>query len=764
MSYEQLTQAVDNLAVSNATLTQSASTTLEASRIAADKAETASVRATSAADTAQLSAGIYDTTALGLTATNTGTQKYFSVPSADSSEYLILYKNNAGVAAEVKRYPSASAVQANAASLKKKADGLPGKNLFNSADVDVALGYFPNNNTGVLQANVNYNTSGYVPVVAGKSYTFSIKHYVAWYSSSKVFISGTSDANSNKTQVAPAGAAFVRASASTGNNWNFFQIEEGASQTSYEAYTTRIMLDPASVGQNSLSGSVIVAESLTQQATTFLRLGKNLFNKSAVSLSFIVSNVTGVLQASVSYDTSDFIPVTAGQQYTANKNMRFTCYFDSTKAVVVTGGVSSDITTFTPPASAKYIRVSTYKADLAAFQLEAGAVITSYEDYGWKILGPNGEKLIQEPVGTASLQDASVTREKTNFLKAGKNLFNKAAATIGQFIDPPSGGMTASATYDTTEKIQVTAGQQYVSNRRMRFSCYFAANGSSVVAGGLNDGSGVFTFTAPTGAAYVRVTLWHTDLDMFQLEKGGVATAFESYGWKVEGPNGEGLIGTGSGATTGSKWSGKTWATLGDSITAGGLWQPGAVTSLGLRWSNFGIGGTKVSGSVGDANAMCQDTRINAIPTTQDLVTVMGGTNDWAQNVPLGAVDSADPLTFYGALNTMVTKLMARFPAKRVVLFTTPYGEIYDYVPRGWSNAYTNTQGLTPRDYAEAVRTACKRWGLPCVDVQANAGWNTLNIRTYLNDDGALLHPNAVGAARVSEVVIGSLRSLEPLA
>lgn len=55
-----------------------------------------------------LSVEVYATTAAGLAATTSG--KYFSVPSADSAEYLILYLNSAGTAVEQKRYPAADAV------------------------------------------------------------------------------------------------------------------------------------------------------------------------------------------------------------------------------------------------------------------------------------------------------------------------------------------------------------------------------------------------------------------------------------------------------------------------------------------------------------------------------------------------------------------------------------------------------------------------------------------------------------------------------
>lgn len=58
---------------------------------------------------AQMSgAMIYLTTEAGILGTVSG--GYFSVVSAESDEYLILYRNNSGVAAEVKRYPSDIAI------------------------------------------------------------------------------------------------------------------------------------------------------------------------------------------------------------------------------------------------------------------------------------------------------------------------------------------------------------------------------------------------------------------------------------------------------------------------------------------------------------------------------------------------------------------------------------------------------------------------------------------------------------------------------
>ena len=74
---------------------------LAAANVAADRAETAR-------DAAQVSAGIFSSTAEGLLATTNG--KYFSVVSEVSTEYLILFRNTAGVAIEIDRYPNLKAV------------------------------------------------------------------------------------------------------------------------------------------------------------------------------------------------------------------------------------------------------------------------------------------------------------------------------------------------------------------------------------------------------------------------------------------------------------------------------------------------------------------------------------------------------------------------------------------------------------------------------------------------------------------------------
>lgn len=80
----------------------------ERSEAEADRARTAKSEAETARDAAQLSAGVYIDTVAGLA--NTASGSYFSVPSPEASEFLILYKNVAGMAQEIDRYPNTETV------------------------------------------------------------------------------------------------------------------------------------------------------------------------------------------------------------------------------------------------------------------------------------------------------------------------------------------------------------------------------------------------------------------------------------------------------------------------------------------------------------------------------------------------------------------------------------------------------------------------------------------------------------------------------
>lgn len=109
IDYEATAQAAATTATAQASSATASATSASNSAATAASASSAStvakVAAEAARDAAQLSAGVYVSTAAGLAAV--AEDAYFSVPSASNAEYLILYKKVSGVAVEVSRYPSA---------------------------------------------------------------------------------------------------------------------------------------------------------------------------------------------------------------------------------------------------------------------------------------------------------------------------------------------------------------------------------------------------------------------------------------------------------------------------------------------------------------------------------------------------------------------------------------------------------------------------------------------------------------------------------
>jgi hypothetical protein len=526
------------------------------------------------------------------------------------------------------------------------------KNLFDKSTA--TLGYYLPHDGGVPVASATFDYSDFIAVTAGQTYygrgAAKGMRFVTYFDANSNFMQGgTQDSVNGVLAITPpAGAAYVRISIFH-SDLDTFQFERGAAQTAYVPY--RFILGGtvpvvASIADAGVTTGKIADGAITVAKAAFFKLGKNLFNKATATIGVYISPSTGGTTASATFDTSDFIPVTAGQTYYGrgtSHGMRFVAYYNASKTLI-TDATSTEINSFTALAGAAFVRVSLWHTDLDTFQLEAGAAQTSYEGYRYVLDGAGvaigfstlpegsvlGTYLANAAVTSTKIANGGVAPQNTSFLVQGKNLFDKSKATLGYFRGH-DGSTSANSIFGYSDYIPVTPGQQLISNSAMRFTTFYSAN-KALVTGG--SSTSTTTITVPTGVAFVIVTFNASAVDAFQLETGTASTAYEQFGFRFTSA----IIGATSGVTT-TGWNNKTWATLGDSITAGGTWQALAANALGLVVTNFGIGGTKISGAPGDVNAMCQDTRINAIGVNFDLISMMGGTNDWAQNVDIGYLD-----------------------------------------------------------------------------------------------------------------------------
>ena len=213
---------------------------------------------------------------------------------------------------------------------------------------------------------------------------------------------------------------------------------------------------------------------------------------------------------------------------------------------------------------------------------------------------------------------------------------------------------------------------------------------------------------------------------------------------------------------------GKILCTYGDSITAQQTWQDYVQRELGFsKYYNHGVGGRRLM-------AMATDECLAEITEDFDVILVMGGTNDWAQDRTIGAEndintdDQTFTVTFYGGLNALMKKLTTKYPTKRIVFMTqTPVknsnGENF-FLKKGSADGLKNSNGNTTRDFAKATLNACGNNHVPCIDLNSLVGWNENNISSFvLNENDMFFHPTSIGGKRMAECISGFLESIQSI-
>ena len=159
---------------------------------------------------------------------------------------------------------------------------------------------------------------------------------------------------------------------------------------------------------------------------------------------------------------------------------------------------------------------------------------------------------------------------------------------------------------------------------------------------------------------------------------------------------------------------------------------------LGLsKANNYGISGTTIAKkNASDNTAMC--VRYANMDSNADLICVMGGVNDRWFNCQLGNFGDTDPITFYGAMETLCNGLLTKYPGKTII-FITPTEQNHN----GCNSA--NNTGYTATDFANAMKRVCAKYSIPVFDANTCSGiypLNQANATIYTTDK---LHLNNKG-------------------
>ena len=136
-----------------------------------------------------------------------------------------------------------------------------------------------------------------------------------------------------------------------------------------------------------------------------------------------------------------------------------------------------------------------------------------------------------------------------------------------------------------------------------------------------------------------------------------------------------------------------------------------------------------------------------------DIVTILGGTNDWSGGQTLGEVGSSLKTTTLGALNTIISTLLSANPRLRIYVLLPPVRYVGStYTSEYWCDTYKNANNQTLLEFCESIESVCAVNYMPVIDLHRTLGWNEQNFWTFfVTGDGT--HPIA-GFERIADKII----------
>lgn len=182
---------------------------------------------------------------------------------------------------------------------------------------------------------------------------------------------------------------------------------------------------------------------------------------------------------------------------------------------------------------------------------------------------------------------------------------------------------------------------------------------------------------------------------------------------------------------------GKKLAVNGDSICQGAGCAGGYGTIIaernGMKLQNIGIGGGTVAAgqlrfsqsqnAYVPRHCICQT--VDEMDLDADYIIMDGGVNDASLDtpVPLGQISEGysaelDEMTFYGAFESMLKRMIIRFPGKKL----------------GYIAVHKMTRGFCnngEHNYYYAAKACCEKWGVPFLDLNT-----TVPPFRYFEEDG----------------------------
>lgn len=361
------------------------------------------------------------------------------------------------------------------------------------------------------------------------------------------------------------------------------------------------------------------------------------------------------------------------------------------------------------------------------------------------------------------MEERKVDAENANFLIKTDNIFDKLKIKKGYLISHESGEFMEQTdkNYCVSDFLECEPNCKYFKSNNRHVAFY---DSEYTFISGIQNCT---EFTTPYDCKYLAITLYlATDnLDYFMIYKNSMPELYiPPYKMVYSNDIKKTIV--------------NKFVSFGDSLTYMNVWQPFVAEKLQYSHFNRGIGSSTIAykdvkvwidengeyvdrpngtntqpDNTTEINfSMCTDDRVNTIPTYKtDLITFMGGTNDFNMSVPIGTdinPDAVNPTEFKSAVAVTIKKITTRCPRARLVCITLPVNK---------NSLVPNKAGHTTLDYANAMKEVCELYGIPCIDFHNLCGWNIWNVNNFLSDG---VHFLDTGARRAEEVIYNGLKNI----
>ena len=484
--------------------------------------------------------------------------------------------------------------------------------------------------------------------------------------------------------------------------------------------------------------------SIDPAKTTFFKKisGRNLLNPANIDFGTWLGNSTSGTTATKdpitnsawnSFKAIEVEPNTeyifvVNNAYLSGSNSLYSYWYDDAGNAISVFSFSGVVTS---PSNAKYVRASFKSATTGTFGVYEGNKIPIYEEY----------------VEPRYLFDSNYLEKEEEEVKKTKNLFNPNDVTYDAFLS--SGNVSGNSYgWKVSGLIEVEPNTQYYLSKKysshpLQYSYYYDENKTMI-----SQITGGNPFTTPENCKYVRFSI-QNEIDYIQLEKGAEIGYYIPYGKEEDYRE-----------LLDSPLLGKKYCPIGDSITASG-WGYELARQTGMVINNYNaIGGTTVCGAYDGESNMCGTTRIEATPSDTEIITIMGGSNDWSQQsqgdgIPvgdlddctIGSTDTLSNITFAGCYQLMLNRLYAQCPNAQVFILEQTYRYLEE------------TDRTVPLEtFREMTRKIAYKYGYPIIYTYQKSGINEMNYQDFYSD---VIHPyKALGQKRLIEVIKSGLLSV----